>query len=590
MASAGTSRYQRTGRSALSPISILLVGLLLLLAFTSVLPLVRLFARAFDGDALGWVFQNRQAVRALVNTLRVSLAVALGAGVLGALLTLLLQQFRVPGRNALRLLLLLPLVVPPHILALAWLSWVGPRGLLSRGIAALFGFERVPWTLYGEAGMILLLTVFALPVSFLTISAAFSRLPVSLDEAAQLEGAGPWQVARHVTLPLLAPHVLAGMMLAFLAAAGNFGITALLGIPGRFITLPTLIYQRVTNFSSGGLNQAAAVSLLLVVVALLAMAFQRQTNRRAAQVETQLTPRVLRPLGARGTWLAAFTWVLAAFGAIGPFLALLVTSLSRAYGLPLALDSFDFRHFHFVLTELESFPRALVNSLLLATGASVLAAGLATQLGYVLIKLRRGGAVLQFLVDLPYILPGIVFALALILAWLPSPIPGIRLYGTIWLLGIAYVGHFLAFALQPIQAAWRQLDPRLEEAAQLDGATLLQALRHVLLPILAPTVIVATLLVFLNAVSEISLSSLLAGSGTETLGWLIYGLEQAGTGQPAAALSVVLLLVIGGIGGVGWCVLRFLSHLNRTSRGRTFLRRLSRPPHPPPTCRSSPTR
>jgi iron(III) transport system permease protein len=155
---------------------------------------------------------------------------------------------------------------------------------------------------------------------------------------------------------------------------------------------------------------------------------------------------------------------------------------------------------------------------------------------------------LQLLVDLPYALPGIVFALALVLAWLPSPIPGLRLYGTVWLLGLAYVGHYLAFALQPIGAAWRQLDPALEEAARIDGAGTLQAMRYVLLPVVAPTVLVAGLLVFLNAFSEISLSALLAGSRAETLGWLVFGLEQGGDTNRAAALSVVLVAVLAVLG------------------------------------------
>jgi len=141
-----------------------------------------------------------------------------------------------------------------------------------------------------------------------------------------------------------------------------------------------------------------------------------------------------------------------------------------------------------------------------------------------------------------------VFALALVLTWLRSPIPGIKLYGTVWLLGIAYVGHYLAYALQPIGAAWRQLDPSLEEAARIDGAGTLQAMRHVLVPVMAPTVVVAALLVFLNAFSEISLSALLAGSRAETLGWLVFGLEQAGDTSRAAALSVVLVAVLGGLG------------------------------------------
>jgi iron(III) transport system permease protein len=176
------------------------------------------------------------------------------------------------------------------------------------------------------------------------------------------------------------------------------------------------------------------------------------------------------------------------------------------------------------------------------------AAVVALALGYVLLRLGARGTALQLLVDLPYALPGIVFALALVLTWLPSPIPGLRLYGTVWLLGLAYVGHYLAFALQPIGAAWRQLDPALDEAARIDGAGTLQAMRYVLLPVMLPTVVVAGLLVFLNAFSEISLSALLAGARSETLGWLVFGLEQAGDTNRAAALSVVLVAVLGALG------------------------------------------
>ncbi len=536
-----------------SPTSVLLVGLLLLLALTSALPLARLLLRGLAPEAYGWVLESSQSLRALANTLRTSIAVAILATGAGAVLAFLLERFRIPAKVLLRVLIMLPLAVPPHILALAWLSWAGPRGIFSRFISGLFGTDGVPWTLYGEGGIILLLAVFALPVTYLTMAAGLSRVPASLEEAAQLDGATPVQTARFIVLPLLRPHLLAGMMLAFLAAAGNFGITALLGIPGRFSTLPTLIYQRVTSFATGGLGHAAALALLLAVVAAVALGAQYMLNRGAQPVETHLRRRVPAPLTGPGRLLVPFVWACALFMAVGPFAALILTSLSRAYGLPMSLESLDFRHYAFVLTELQSFPRALANSLMLATASSVIAAGLAVLLGYVLLKLRRS-TWLQLMVDLPYALPGIVFGLAMILAWLPSPVPGLRLYGTIWLLGIAYVGHYLAFALQPVGAAWRQVDPQLEEAAQLDGAGLFQTVRWVFLPLLAPTVVVATLLVFLNAVSEISLSALLAGSGTETLGWLIYGLEQAGTGQQAAALSVVLLVILAVVAALAWAV------------------------------------
>lgn len=538
----------------------------MLLAFTSALPLGKLLQRGLRAETFTWIFSNSQALRALGNTLRTSLLVAVLSGGFGLMLSLLIERHRLPGRALLRILIMLPLVVPPHILALAWLSWLGTRGLLSRWIAAGFGWERVPWTLYGEVGIVLLLTVFALPVAYLTVSAGLTRLPRHLEEASQLEGATPFQIARFVTLPLLRPHLLAGMMLAFLASAGNFGITALLGIPGRFLTLPALIYQRVTSFASGGLEQAAALSLLLGLVAVVALLVQYVLNRNSEQVESQLERRRLAALGPGGRLLAGVVWTAAVFMAIGPFLALLITSLSSAYGAPLTFDNLDFRHYRVVLGELQAVPRAIRNSLLLASAASLISAFLATLLGYILLRLRRTAALLQLLVDLPYVLPGIVFALGIILAWLPSPIPGVRIYGTLWLLGLAYVGHYLAFALQPIQAAWRQLDAKLEEAAQLDGANLFQSIRWVLLPILAPTVLVAMLLVFLSAVSEISLSALLAGSGTETLGWLIFGLEQAGTGQQAAALSVTLLVLVAAVAGLVWLVQQWAGAVGRVLR------------------------
>lgn len=527
----------------------MLAGLLLLLLFTNALPLWRLLQRALDAEALSWLWQSAPARRALLNSLRVSALVALLATTSGAVLALLLERLELPGRRGLRLLLLLPLIVPPQIMAIAWIGWAGPAGLLSRAVRNALGTTQAPWALYSEGGIVLLLSLFALPVAYLTVAAGLSRLPKSLEEAARLDGAGLAAVATWVVLPVLRPYLLAATMLTFLAALGNFGIPALLGIPARFLMLPTLIYQRVTSFASGGFAQAATLALLLAVAAVLALLAQQRMNQRAHPLDTQLDRPHRYPVGPWRWPLSLAVWtVMGGLLTIGPFAAMLLTSLTRAYGLPPTLANLDLRHYVFVLSRLDAFPRALLNSLLLAGAAAAIAALLAMAIGYLLAKWGKRGLWLQLLVDLPYALPGIVFALALILSWLPSPIPGLRLYGTVWLLGLAYVGHYLAFALQPIGAAWRQLDPALEEAARIDGAGVLQSMRWVLLPVIAPTVVVAGLLVFLNAVSEISISALLAGSGSETLGWLIFGLEQAGDGQRAAALSVVMVAALSLLG------------------------------------------
>jgi iron(III) transport system permease protein len=540
---------RRRVRVAIGPASLVLAGLLLLLGFTSALPLVRLLERALDATALTWVIENPQARRAIQHSLRVSTAVALLATVGGAALVFLLERLALPGRRGLRLLLLVPLVVPPQILAIAWIGWAGPAGFLTRAVRGAFDLARAPWTLYGEGGIVLLLTVFALPVTYLTIGAGLARVPRHLEEAARLDGAGLGTVGLRILAPLLRPYLLAAAMLAFLAALGNFGIPALLGIPARFLMLPTLVYQRVTSFSAGGFAQAAALALLMAIPAFAVLLLQLRLNRRAATLDSQLEAPHRYRLGAWRWPLAGAVWlVVGGFLTVGPFGSMVLTSLTRAYGLPPTLANLDLRHYAFVLRDLEAFPRALTHSLLLAAGSAAVAAVVALALGYVLLRLGARGTALQLLVDLPYALPGIVFALALVLTWLPSPIPGLRLYGTVWLLGLAYVGHYLAFALQPIGAAWRQLDPALDEAARIDGAGTLQAMRYVLLPVMLPTVVVAGLLVFLNAFSEISLSALLAGARSETLGWLVFGLEQAGDTNRAAALSVVLVAVLGALG------------------------------------------
>jgi iron(III) transport system permease protein len=526
-----------------------LAGLSLLLLFTSALPLYRLLERGFNLDALNWLLESPQARRATVHSLRISVASALMATFIGGSLVFLLERLALPGRTFLRLLLFVPLVVPPQILAIAWIGWAGPAGFLTRFVRDGLELSRAPWSLYSEGGVVLLLTIFAIPVAYLTIGAGLSRVPRHLEEAARIDGATLSVVAGRILAPLLRPYVLAALMLSFLAALGNFGIPALLAIPARFLTLPTLIYQRVTSFASGGFSQAAVLALMMAIPALLVLLLQLRLNRRAAVLESQLEAPHRYRLGPIRFAIGAVVWLLiGGLMTLGPFGSMLLTSLTRAYGVRPTLENLDFRHYQFVLQNLEAFPRALSHSLLLAGAAAIVAAVAALALGYLLLRLGSRGTLLQLMIDLPYALPGIVFALALVLTWLPSPIPGVQLYGTIYLLGIAYVGHYLAFALQPIGAAWRQLDPALEEAARIDGAGTLQAVLWVLLPVMMPTVLVAALLVFLNAFSEISLSALLAGSRSETLGWLVFGLEQAGDTNRAAALSVVLVVVLGGLG------------------------------------------
>lgn len=523
------------------------------LFFTNLYPLLELAWRAITVDGsltvenLRWLASARVRT-ALGHSLSVSIAATIFALAGGVFLALLTTRTDVVLHRAVQLAFLVPLVVPPQVLAIAWLQWAGPVGYLQGGLRALLRRDGQLWSLYGPGGVTFLLTLFVLPIAFLTLAAGLRRIGRDVEEAASIDGASPGDIWLYILLPLLRPHLSAAALLCFLGALGNFGIPALLAIPARYSTLPTLLYQEVVAFSSGGLGRAAALALLFGLPATGALWLQ---GRFLAQSES-------RPLGGEGEaartplkrwrWpLSLFLWLITLLLVAGPLFAMGATALLRAYGVSLAPENLTLEHLRFILT-LDRAQRAAWHSLLLAAGAALLSACLAVVIGYALTRLKgRVLGVARLAVELPYALPGLIFALALILVWLPSPLPGVNLYGTLWLLLIAYLGRFLAFALQPISAAWRQLDASLEEAARIDGATLFQTFRFVLLPLVAPSVLVAGLLVFLQAFAELTLSALLAGSGTETLGWLVFGLEQGGYTNEAAALGVLLVLALLGV-------------------------------------------
>ncbi len=536
-----------------------LVGVAVILLFTHVYPLLMLMQRALSGEGgislenIRWLLETPRVHLALRHSLWVSAAATVIALIGGLVLAVITTQTDLPGRGILRVLFLSPLVIPPQVLALAWIQWAGPVGYLQQGLRSVLGRQGALWSLYTPGGIILLLSLFTLPIAYLTLVAGLSRIQKQTQEAARLDGANLLQVWLYITLPLLRPYVGAAVVLAFLGALGNFGIPALLAIPGRYITLPTLLYQEVINFSGDGFGRSAALAMLFGLPAILFLGVQQQGRFQEGLDPTHESPQRYCLGWIRWLWsgiLLGITLLVI----VGPLFAMTSTALLRAYGLPLVGSNLTLEHFRFVIFDLERARRATVHSLGLASGAALLSSSVAVILGYALTRLKTPLlGVLSLIVDLPYALPGIIFALSLILVWLPSPLPGLTLYGTLWLILIAYLGRFLAFALQPIQAAWRSLDTSLEEAASMDGADIIQSFRYVLLPLITPALTAAMLLVFLQSFAELTLSALLVGSGTETLGWLVFGLQQGGFTHQASALSTLLVLTLFSLAaGIHW--------------------------------------
>lgn len=526
------------------------LGLPLLVTLCAILlgglPFLRLAAAAF---APGWQFSpeaalaeigSRAAVNATLHTLETAGLSAIGALLIGGSAAILLAVTDVRGKRMIAFALVFSMMIAPQVAALAFLSLLAPHS----PILAFIGLSPAPGTpnpLLGRGGIALVMALHHAPLVAITLWTGLRSVPHSLIEAAQMEGAGPATIIGRILLPVLRPQIIAAALLAFVAGVGNFGIPALLGLPVNYLTLPTLIYRRLSSFGPAGLPDAAALSILVALVAAVGIAAGMLATRRAGgkvEIERPLEP--FWTLGrARPIVLGGLLLLLTIKLGL-PFLALLAEALTPALGVALSWQSLTFDKFAEVLMRQDVTVRAFRNSFLFAGSAAVILALAAIAFAYALERrMGRARRVVEAVIELPYALPGVVLAIACILMFLkPLPLLGVSIYATPFIILFAYLARFLPLALKAPLAAMAQIEAHHEEAAKLDGVTLWQMLRFIVAPILAPAAMVSALMVFLVAFNELTVSALLWSSGTETLGVVLFSLKEAGLAGEAAAVAI----------------------------------------------------
>lgn len=514
-------------------------------------PLARLLLEAFGPDdagrPLGLIREalfSRAARAALGNTLTASAGSVAVSVTLGTGLALALGLMRLPGRVAMTFLALAPMLIPSQIMALAWIELFGSSSpiLVPLGLAPAAG-ARNP--LYSGAGVAWLMGIEHMPLVFLAVRAALGAVPADLVEAARIAGAGPLRIVARVIAPLCLPQILAGAILAFAAAVGNFGVPALLGIPGRFPMLTTLIYQRLNGFGPQVLGQVAVLALMLIGLAGLALLARSALIRRLSVPVAAGRPFAgFDPGRGRGAALAAL-WAMLGVLLIAPIAALLGTALVPALGMRLTAETVTFANVTQTLAD-PVIRRAFVNSLLLSLSAAALSALVALPFAW-FAQIARQPLLrrLDTLADAPFVVPGTVLALAMILVFLP-PLPGlgVSVYGTPVILLFAYLARFLPLVLRPVGGVAQAMEPALDEAARIAGAPALRRIARIFTPLAAPAAAAGAVLVVMTAFNELTLSALLWSAGTETVGVMIFALQQQGNSTGAAALSVLSLALV----------------------------------------------
>ena len=529
----------------------LFAALVVVVGLLSVVPIGRLLFEgiapggSFGLSVAGEVFTSRTTWIATWHSIEIAIGGTMLAVLLGGTVALLVALTNLRAKGVLVFSFVLPMMIAPQVMALAWIQVFGPSSALlnALGLAPPIGS---PNPLYTREGIILLLGIHYAPLVFLALRAGLRNLQRELVDAAHAAGARRFRVLATVILPLMTPPLAAGTALTFVSCVGNFGIPALLGVPANYTVLTTLIYQRLAGIGTSVLAEVAVLSVLISGLALFAVLVQGWVlRRREYHAVGARAPLLPYDLGSWRPVVEAALWLVILAVLVLPMTALVFTSLVPTYGVKVTAETATLGNYAFVMFDDAATQRAFRNSILLAIAAATLLIGICVPLAYFLVW--RDHVVLRllnFAAELPYALPGLVLAIACILIFLkPLPIIGISIYNTVWIIFVAYLARFLTLELRPLIGAYHQLDRALEEAGQMTGARLIRRLRTIILPLVAPAAAAGALIVFLTAFNELTVSALLWSSGAETLGVRVFSLEQGGFSTEASAVAALTVAV-----------------------------------------------
>jgi len=536
------SRRRRGGSTE----KLVLGGAAALLVVLVVYPLFWLVLGSLSGTGEGLslssylrVAQEPGLYQALFNTVLIAAGACAISLAFGVPIAWFISRTNIPGKGALRTLTSVSFMIPGFLSAIAYVVLMAPNsGWLNRIARSLSGLE--PFNIYSLPG-ITMVTSFSVMayVVFLT-SAALDSVDSGLEQSARILGAPRWKIVMGITWPLVTPALLASALLVFVQSLALFGSHAILGLPVQIYTLPTRIYSLFAFPPDYG--AATALSMVLVALTIGCLYLQRRLLSRRSYVTTGGKAGVheLIDLG-RYRWLAFLgCHMFFAFAVYLPVSVLVFVSLMTARGSGFAIDNLTLENYRFVLIEYSLTQRAAINTLVLATAAATLGILLGALIAYINYRLTpRGAKIIDYLATIPLGLPGVVLAVGLVLAWIRLPL---AVYGTLWILVIAYLTRYIPLGVRSADSALRQIDPSLEEASRIGGASWLRSMGEITLPLMKSGMVAGWSLIFVQVIGELAATILLFTVGTETVAVAIYQRSEEGHFEEVAALSVLVLI------------------------------------------------
>jgi iron(III) transport system permease protein len=539
--------------------AIVTVAVLLVVGFLVILPLVFLVEESLNtGDPMLFPPQEYgirnylaifdEDINVLVNTVVIAVMATAMAIVIGFTLAWILTRTNVPGRDKLERLMELPYYMTPLVGALAWAVIAGPKS----------GFVNQLWKgaggggdlvdIYTHFGIAWVMALFEGTVAFVMISAAMKSMDPALEESARVMGASKLRTMLTITLPLVMPGVLGASLFVFAEMLGSFAAALVLGIPGRIYVITTAIWDSTLSYPPD-YGRASAMGLALFVVMFGMLTFYRRVIARGSFAT--ITGKAFRP---RPMDMGRLVWLLFAFcllyvllAVVFPIAALVLTSLQRFATVILSQAQFTLANYETAMS-LGPVRTAMGNSLMLGFGVASIGVLVMTVLVWIIYRSQLvGRGAVEYLVMFPGAVPRLVFGLALLWAWINIPIP---IYGTLWLLALAYFTVMLPLGVRTLAGVVLQIDKSLEECARVCGAGWVYQMRTVTLPLLKPGILAAWLLIFMACVRELGASVFLMGPNAKVIApSIVNAFATSGTELTAAmaliqTFTVVVALVI----------------------------------------------
>ncbi len=520
--------------------------------YLALVPIGYLVWRAFevDGELSLGNFRSAYAVEGLGTMTLNSLVFAAGSAglamVAGTGLAFLVTRTDMPLRRLCFAGAVMPLVFPGVLYTIAWIFLAGPKAGALRDV--------LPFDAFGMDGMVAVEAMGLAPLVFLLMAAAFASMDPALEEAALTSGAKPLTVLRRVTLPLARPALYAGLLISAVRALEAFEVPALLGVPDGTYVFTSRAWRALESFPAE-IGDAAAYALPLLAVTAVAVALYSRSNRRVGRLAAVTGRGGARPRRLElGRWRLPAALVACAYLALttlAPLLILLYASIQPFYSSP-SLDGLseatagNYRD----LFSQDEIGSATFNSVVLSLGTATAVMLVMAVVAWIVVRGTAPGRwVLDGVVTVPLAVPGVILGVALLVFYLRVPIP---VYGTLWILLIAYFTRFMPYGLRFASAVLSRLGVEMEEAARTSGAGWAQTFRRVTLPLLAPGLIAGWIYVVIASMRELSASILLTSPGTEVLPVRIFALYEGGDLPELAALGVVMTVVLAGLSVVAW--------------------------------------